>query len=122
MRTPGIRRREKSLGKGHTDADAQIASPDGYFHMDPKGPFLRRKGRSLRPPIFRKPLPVWHRFHERPAIQAQSWGDDNGKKTTIPNESRESSRRVSGFENRLKMSDSSLQDMERLFVNPWVRS
>src|SRR6267378_2586010 len=30
------------------------------FHSGPRAPLMRREGRSLRPPIFQKPFPVWH--------------------------------------------------------------
>src|SRR2546425_9848259 len=33
-----------------------------YFHLGSQGPLMRREGRSLRPPIFLKPFPVWHGF------------------------------------------------------------
>jgi len=45
---------------------------DTYFHMGPQGPLMRREGRSLRPPIFLKPFPVWVDNGRDRLIRAQS--------------------------------------------------
>jgi len=45
---------------GDSPGMRETVCPEGYFHEGPKGPVVRREGRSLRPPIFPGLFPGRH--------------------------------------------------------------
>ena len=101
MRTPGIRRREKSLGKRAYRCRCSNSISRRLLSHGSEGTVLAAQGSVAKTPYFPKTTSCLAPIPRASGDSGHSpGGDDNGTKTTIPNESRESSRRVSGFENR----------------------